>query len=102
MTSLPHATLTLELADGHIITSNERICALFKNASKYAHLLYDSQLSVRPRQGNDFFYEVYPSGRSAKRQSFSSVIQEKLIYTNELLEDMEAVLKAEAERCRAL
>ena len=96
------ASLTLELADGHIITSNERICSLFKNASKYAHLLYDSQLDVHPRQGNDFFYEVYPSGLSAMRRSFSSIIQNKLIPTTELLEDMEAVIKAEALRCKAL
>lgn len=100
--SITQAVLTLELADGHIITSNERIYSLFKNAIKYAHLLYNSQLNVHPRQGNDFFYEVYPSGQSAMRKSFSSIIQNKLIPITELLEDMETVIKDEVERCRGL
>jgi len=102
MTSFTHVLLTLELANGDILTSYNYIYNLFKNSSKYTHLIYDARLNVHPPQGNDFFYEIYPSGCSALRRSFSSTISNKLINTSELLEDIAAVLKAEAERCRAL
>ncbi len=97
------ATFTLELADGYIITAQERIISLFTTAYKYPHLLYDSQLHVKARIGNDFYYEIYPSGKKAMRRSYvQTLIPDKCIETTELLEDVAAVLKGEAERCEKL
>ncbi len=94
------ATLTLELADGDVLTAQERIISLLKNAHKYAHLLYDSQIHVKARTGNDFYYEVYPDGHKAMRRSYvESLIPNKMVYMTELLEDIVVVLKGEAERC---
>jgi hypothetical protein len=93
-------TFTLELADGDIITSQNRIVSLFKNANKYSHLLYDSQLHVKSRIGNDFYYEIYPDGLKAMRRSdVQTIIPNKFILTSELLEDADAVLKGEVDRC---
>jgi hypothetical protein len=94
------ATLTLELADGDVLTAQERIISLLKNAHKYTHLLYDSQIHVKARIGNDFYYEVYPDGTKAMRRSYvESLIPNKMVYMTELLEDIVAVLKGEADRC---
>ena len=96
-------TFTLELADGDVLTSQERIISLFKNAHKYTHLLYNSQLHINARIGNDFYYEIYPDGCSAMRRSFvETLIPIKLIQTTEVLEDAITILKAEIERCRVL
>jgi hypothetical protein len=97
------ATFTLELADGDIITSQTRIVSLFKNAQKYSHLLCDSQLHVKARIGNNFYYEIYPNGKKAMRRSYvQTLIPDKFIEINELLEDVDTVLKNEASRCGTL
>ena len=93
------ATFTLELADGDVITSQNRIISLFTNAHKYSHLLCDSQLYVKARFGNNFYYEIYSNGKKAMRRSFvQTLIPDKFIEIVELLEDVDAVLKGETQR----